>query len=59
VRIVGVILFLVGAAATAYATLAMYRRRRPRDVLFAIAAPVTFVVAVLGLVLAFVPGFLD
>jgi hypothetical protein len=58
VRILGVLLFVLGGSATAYATWATYNSRRPRDVLFAIVAPIAMVAALTGLLLAFVPGFL-
>jgi hypothetical protein len=58
VRFLGVLLFLVGGGATGYATWASYARSRPRDVLFALLAPVALLVMLLGLVLIFVPGFL-
>jgi hypothetical protein len=57
VRILGVLLFLIGSAATAYATWATYHRRRPRDVLFAVIAPIAMIAALTGLLLSFVPGF--
>lgn len=56
-RILGLLLFLGGAFATAYATWAIYERKRPQDVLFAVLAPVAMVVLLIGLVLTFVPGF--
>ena len=58
VRILGVILLLAGSAGTAYATWAIFHRGRPADVAFAVAAPVAALIALAGLVLAFVPGFL-
>jgi uncharacterized membrane protein len=58
VRIVGILLFLLGAGATAYSIRAIDRRRRPLDVAFAIAAPLAALIALLGLILLFVPGFL-
>jgi hypothetical protein len=57
VRIVGALLFLLGGAGTAYATWATYQETRPKDVLFALAAPLAFLVALVGLLLVFVPGF--
>jgi hypothetical protein len=57
VRILGVLLFVAGSAATAYATWATYRRHRPRDVLFALLAPIALIAALTGLLLAFVPRF--
>jgi hypothetical protein len=57
VRIFGALLFLAGSAATARATWAVYHSRRPRDVLYAVIAPVALIAALIGLLLAFVPGF--
>ena len=57
-RIIGVLLFILGCAGTAYCLRAIDQRRRPADVAFALAAPVAALVALLGLVLIFVPGFL-
>lgn len=57
-RIVGILLFVAGAAATAYSAWAIDQRARPADVAFAIAAPLCVLVALLGLILIFVPGFL-
>jgi len=59
VRFLGILLFLAGGGGTAYATWATYATRRPRDVFFALLAPVALLVALLGLVLTFVPGFLE
>ncbi len=56
-RILGVILFILGGGGTALATWSVYQQRRPRDILFALAAPLAMVVALLGLLLVFVPGF--
>lgn len=57
-RYLGLLTFITGGAATAYATWATYNRHRPRDVMFAILAPLALLVALTGLVLTFVPGFL-
>jgi len=57
VRILGVILLLAGSAGTAYAIWAVFHRPRPADVAFAIAAPLAALIALTGLLLAFVPGF--
>ena len=56
-RILGVLLFVVGGGATGFSTWAIFNQRRPRDVLFAVAAPLALVVALVGLLLAFVPDF--
>jgi hypothetical protein len=57
VRILGALLFALGSAGTVYSTWAMYRRRRPADVLFALCAPIAALIALAGLLLVFVPGF--
>jgi hypothetical protein len=57
VRIVGALVFLVGCAATAWAIVGIHAGRRPADVAFAVLAPVAALVALTGLLLAFVPGF--
>lgn len=56
-RVVGALLFLAASAATGHAIRAATERSRPADVLFAIAAPVLALVALVGLLLAFVPDF--
>ena len=58
VRFLGVLLFLLGGAGTAYATWASYAHSRPRDVVFGLLAPVALLIMLLGLLLLFVPGFL-
>jgi hypothetical protein len=58
VRVLGILLFVLAGGGTAFATWATYRRGRPRDVFFALLAPVAMLLALLGLLLAFVPGFL-
>jgi hypothetical protein len=57
-RFLGALLVLSGCAGTAWAALATSHRRRPIDLLAALAAPVAFALAVLGGVLLFVPDFL-
>lgn len=57
-RFLGVLLFLAGGGATAYATWASYARSRPHDVAFGLLAPVTLLIMLLGLLLIYVPGFL-
>ena len=56
-RIVGVILLLAGSAGVAYAVWAVFHRARPVDVAFAALAPIAALLALTGLLLAFVPGF--
>jgi hypothetical protein len=51
-------MFLAGGAGAAYSTWAIYHRRRPLDVLFAVLAPVALLLSITGLLLSFVPGFL-
>jgi len=57
VRIFGVILFLLASAGTVYSTRAIYQRGRPADVVFALLAPIAALLALAGLLLAFVPDF--
>ncbi len=57
-RLVGVLLVLLGCGGTGWATLAAANRRRPMDLAAALAAPLLFLLAVLGGVLIFVPDFL-
>lgn len=57
VRVVGGLLFLAASVATGYAIRAAHERSRPADVLFAIAAPVAALIALIGLLLVFVPDF--
>ena len=57
-RVLGALLFLLGGGGTGYAVHAALTRRRPLDVAFSLAAPLALVVALLGLLLVFVPGFL-
>lgn len=56
-RVVGALLFLAASAGTGYAVRAAYQKSRPADVLFALAAPVAAVIALVGLLLVFVPDF--
>jgi hypothetical protein len=57
VRWLGALLIAGGGAGTAWA-LSATGRRRPIDLLAALAAPAAFVLALLGAVLVFVPDFL-
>ncbi len=57
VRLLGALLFLAGAAGTAYATWATFEKRRPLDIAFGALAPVALIIALVGLLLVFVPGF--
>lgn len=56
-RLLGALLFLCGSAGTAWSVAASFRERRPRDVAFALAAPLALAVALAGALLIFVPGF--
>lgn len=56
-RALGILLFVLGGGGTAFATWASYQRSRPQDLLFSLLAPVALLVALTGLLLAFVPGF--
>ena len=51
-RILGVLLFLTGGGGTAFSTWAIFTQGRPRDVLFAVAAPLALLVALVGVSLA-------
>ncbi len=55
---VGAALVLVGGAAAAWGVQASTTRRRPIDLIAALAAPLGVVIALVGVVLVFVPGFL-
>jgi hypothetical protein len=57
-RILGVIFVLVGGATTVWAVLGSFEKRRPLDVVCAAVAPLALVLALLGGLLLFVPGFL-
>lgn len=57
-RALGALVFVLAAGGTAYLTRAMLSSRRPRDVVFALLAPLALALAIVGLVLVFVPGFL-
>lgn len=56
-RVLGAILFLLGGAATAWSVTRSLTDRRPRDVAFALLAPLAVVLALGGLLLLFVPDF--
>ena len=56
-RFVGALLFLLGGGGVAYSVPAMFAAARPRDVAFAVLAPVALTVALTGALLLFVPGF--
>jgi hypothetical protein len=54
----GALLVLGGGAGTALAVVAASTRKRPVDLAAALLAPVALVIALVGGVLIFVPGFL-
>jgi hypothetical protein len=56
VRAAGVLLACASAAAAAACVRGMFGGRRPRDLGYALAAPVAILGVGLGLVLAFAPG---
>jgi hypothetical protein len=58
VRALGVMLFLAAGAAAGACVRETFTARRPRDLAFALAAPVAVVTAIAGLVLAFAPDAL-
>jgi hypothetical protein len=58
VRFLGLVLFLAGAAGTVRAVRGVFEEKRPRDVGFAVLAPIAIAAALLGALLLFVPGFL-
>ena len=56
-RALGALLFFAASAGCGYAIRAAFQRNRPADVLFAIAAPLAALLALIGLLLVFVPDF--
>jgi hypothetical protein len=58
VTAVGALMVLAGGAATVWGVSASATRRRPIDLIAALAAPVGLLTALAGGVLVFVPGFL-
>lgn len=58
VRVLGVLFAVVGAIALAWSVRETDRRSRGADVAFAVLAPLAVLIALLGLLLAFVPSFL-
>jgi hypothetical protein len=56
-RWLGLLMFLLGGGGVAFSTWAVYHSARPKDVLFAVAAPLAALITLTGLVLTFVPGF--
>jgi hypothetical protein len=58
VRVIGVLVFLLGATGLFFTVRIALSRGRPLDVIAGLMAPVALVVAVLGLLLVLIPGFL-
>ena len=56
-RILGVLLVLAGSAGTAFAIRESFARPRAVGAVFGLLAPVAVVVALVGALLVFVPGF--
>jgi hypothetical protein len=56
-RFVGLLLFLAGAAGTGYAIRGSFGDRQPRAALHGLGSAVTILLALLGLLLVFVPEF--
>jgi hypothetical protein len=54
----GAALIVLGSAGTVWSVLASSTRRRPVDLLAALAAPLALMLALVGGVLLFVPDFL-
>ena len=56
-RFVGLLLFLAGAAGTGWAIRGSFEDRPPRGALLGLGSSVTILLALLGLLLVFVPDF--
>jgi hypothetical protein len=56
VRALGVMLFVAAGTAAGFCLREAFRVARPRDLVFAITAPIAIAIAVLGLILAFAPS---
>ena len=56
-RFLGIVMLVLGAFAAVRCTRGIFEEKRPRDVGFALLAPVAVVVAIAGALLLFVPGF--
>jgi hypothetical protein len=59
VRILGLLLFSLASAGTVYSVRAMYDNERRAAALFAALAPLAALIALAGLLLVFVPDFVD
>ena len=56
-RLLGLLLLVVGAVGAVRAIRGIYEEKRPRDVGFAMLAPLAIAAALAGALLLFVPGF--
>ena len=56
-RLLGILLLVLGATGAVRSIRGIFEERRPRDVGFALLAPVAIATALTGAVLIFVPGF--
>jgi hypothetical protein len=56
-RLLGLILFFLGAAGSVRAIRGIFEEKRPRDVGFALLAPLAIAAALAGALLLFVPRF--
>jgi hypothetical protein len=59
VRLLGLLLLLAGTVGAVRSLRGIFEEKRPRDVGFAMLAPLAIASALLGALLLFVPGFLD
>jgi hypothetical protein len=57
VRILGLLLLVAGAMGAVRSIRGIYEEKRPRDVGFAMLAPLAIAAALAGALLLFVPGF--
>jgi hypothetical protein len=57
VRLLGVLLLVLGAAGTVRCVRGIFEEKRPRDVGFALLAPLAIAAALAGALLLFVPDF--
>jgi hypothetical protein len=57
VRLIGILALLAGILVTVHATAAMFRAPRPRDLVWALVAPVAALLALAGLVTIISPWF--
>jgi hypothetical protein len=58
-RIVGIVMFLTGAAVTAWSVRESFARPKGKAALFGLLSPVAVLVALTGALLIFVPGFFN